>query len=418
MLAFDETLQAKNIYAMQWLDMITARQAQVLYAFAEAATVAQNEVKATASVSAGTFERMTLQLERAREQMPDFAEDIGKIQTQMEKLYKADILDDFATGVLRAQSAVEALVRTGMSQLAAQTELFGESYNEILLLMNGSIPVIDSTDESFNDLREEMAELQASIDELPDSVSRLKDALNDVMYAANYLINATQSVVNFTESFVELPDIFARIKNAEDFEDIAQALQELENICAEAIGMFSQLADIYDYLGAKKLGNFFSDLSTGFGYLTALVTVVRMVVEAFTHWDDIQIAVLKIWRNFLVALDKSPLLDLSKAIEYIDLQIERLGGSWEDMMDMFVVWQKQLDDMDVSQLFDELIDKTKEWQEILYRTKFGSIKADMYDLLKDFTFALMTIKELHERAQETNDMKLLDTANKMETQLR
>lgn len=330
------------------------------YTWQKAMKVVRSESEQAGAVSVGSFRQVQQSLEKVAMTSPKAAKEVAELQQQLNDTFGKTLREDVADGLLTTNDAIQKLMRTGMDQLSAQTALFGEDYNELMLIMNGSITVIDGAAEQFNKMRENLDQLDEEIAALPDSLKAAKQQLENISYAIRYLINMTQSFVNVMDDMEKLPDIFEDLSNAIDAGDwsgAAKSMYELQNQTLEAASAFTQLGDALNYLGVKALANVASGIArivTGFA---ALAVVVKFVFDVI-YWFK----------------------ELNKEV---DLSLDK----WD-------VWAKEIEDAEIAEIISDITDNMREWEDIISRATFGDIATDMTDMFDDLQYALLEIKRL------------------------
>lgn len=358
MQAGDDLFSGKGLYAARKYAGLGV--SEWAYTWQNAMKIVRSESEQAGAVSVGSFRQMQDALMKVKVTSPEAAAEVAKLQEKLNDTFGKTLREDVAEGLLSANDAIKKMMATGLSQLDAQTAVFGDSYNDLMIELNGSITIIDGTTEKLNEMRENLNQLDEEIAALPESLGKAKEALENISYAIRYLINMSQSFVEVQRGMDEVPgimeDISAAIK-AGDWEGAAKGLYKLQNQALETASAFTQLSDALDYLGLQKLAGAMATLSNAFTAITAALVVLKFIADVVQWFKELN--------------------------QETDLQIDKIE-----------LWKKQIEDADIADVISSVTEKLKEWNDIVYRDTFGDIAADMLAFADEFTYAMMELERL------------------------
>jgi hypothetical protein len=135
-----------------------------------------------------------------------------------------------------------------------------------------------------------------------------------------------------------------------------------------------------------------ADFGTFFGKITGVLVVFGTIIQFMKNWKEILINVLEVWLDILKTIDELPLWDLSAGIARVEARIARLGGDVDITLTKFEQWQEIIDNMETSEIADDLLTIMNEWQ----RFDVGDHLSDIQGIVDEYYFARMEIEKLME----------------------
>ena len=371
---------------------------------------AMERAKASTESLGNTATHTYKQMQQATRQLmitsPKMAAEMEKAAEKQKQLFTKSIFEDFEKGLVDTENAIKSLVRSGMSQLEAQARLFGESYNELMVMMGGEIETLDETSEQFNELNEVLDILDKGISELPEGMGVVAAKLEAMVYGVRKAINFIQSFVNISEDLEGLPDTWHDISVAMeegDYEGVAKGLSEVRGIALEVAATMRDLAGIFGDMGIYGLGiaQVFYGIAAALGGIGTVLSVVILAFEILTTSEEkfliLQKNALERLKNFITNLNKLPFIDIPT--DWIDEMIDDLDiaiAGIDTMMDKYELWQKQISEMEPSDLISNILDGVKEWEAAIERFSLGPVRYEMKGLLDDVIYAKMMLQEAFE----------------------
>jgi len=390
---FNALISHRHIEALEELGHITALQASYMHSFANYGQQMRREAELTGKVSVASFRATQDALTALTKTVtdPEGLKRIIDMQEKMRGLFVQDIMADFVDGLLSTEDAIKRLMRAGMSQLEAQTTLLGEDYNELMLIINGGIPVIDSSTEAFNDMRESLDRIDKSIEKLPDSLGEVKAVLQALSYTIRQLVNIAQTFKNLAEDLQGLPDIMTDIGEAietQDFRRLNKELYKLENLLLDVSSAFGQLSEAMAAVGMADIAKAMAGIAKVAGIIAAFVmlaTLITTIINAFKEMDEL----LKDMDTVMGGL-------IGKK-KYWQEQIEKAMETLEG--------QKQI--------ISDITAKLSGWKDLLDRERFGDVSTFFLDIYEQALYTKMQLDALFEAGiiDETQYKNALAIAN-------